>query len=146
MSFRQAFIAELINRPSCYQCHFCTEKRYSDFSIGDMWGIEKIDNSIENNDTGISLFNVNTEKGRNVLKQIEKDLFLKEVDTTLAFSYNHHKNVTAHEKREEFFKGISDGTVNEKNVIKYMEKYTKRPLYQKVLKKIKSITNNRRRK
>lgn len=137
--FRQGFIAELINRPSCYNCHFCTEQRFSDFSIGDMWGIEKIDETIEDNDTGISLFNVNTEKGRDIVKQIKNDLFLKEVNSTLAFSYNHHKNVEKHKKREEFFKGISNGTINETNVIDYMKKYTKKPLYRKVLSKAKRI-------
>ena len=138
-SYYKAFVTELINRPSCSDCRFCGTSRYSDFTIGDMWGIDKIDPSIKDDDTGISLFCVNTKKGHNILKKISDDLFLKEVDTELAFSYNHHKNVPVHPKRDEFFQGIANGTINETNIIKYMKAYTKRPLYRRILSKCKRI-------
>ena len=138
-SYFNAFVKEMINRPSCYNCHFCTSNRLSDFTIGDMWGIDKIDPTIKDYDTGISLFCVNSKKGNEILDKIKNELYLKEVDTELAFSYNHHENVPVHKKREEFFKGISDGTINETNIIKYMNKYTKKPLHRRVLGKIKRI-------
>lgn len=137
--YYKCFAEELINRPSCYNCHFCSSNRQSDFTIGDMWGINKIDPTIKDDDTGISLFCVNTKKGNEILDEIKNELYLKEVNTELAFSYNHHENVPVHKKREEFFKGISDGTINETNVIKYMNLYTKRPLYRRVLGKCKRI-------
>ena len=137
--YYKCFAEELINRPSCYNCHFCTSNRLSDFTIGDMWGIDKIDPTIKDYDTGISLFCVNSKKGNEILDEIKNELYLKEVNTELAFSYNHHENVPVHKKREEFFKGISDGTINETNIIKYMNKYTKKPLHRRVLGKIKRI-------
>lgn len=138
-SYFNAFVKEMINRPSCYDCRFCTTKRYSDFTIADFWGIDKVDNSITDDDTGISLFNVNTEKGKNILNEINKDLELKKVDTQLAFSYNHHKNVPVHKNREKFFEGISSGTINENNIIKYMNQYTADAFYKRVLRKLKRI-------
>lgn len=138
-SYFNAFVKEMINRPSCYNCHFCSSNRQSDFTIGDMWGINKIDPTIKDDDTGISLFCVNTKKGNEILKKIDKEIYYKEVDTELAFSYNHHENVPVHKNRDKFFKGISDGTINETNIIKYMNQYTKRPLHKRILSKCKSI-------
>lgn len=138
-SYFNAFVKEMINRPSCYNCHFCSSNRQSDFTIGDMWGINKIDPTIKDDDTGISLFCVNTKKGNEILKKIDKEIYYKEVDTELAFSYNHHENVPVHKNRDKFFNGISDGTINETNIIKYMNQYTKRPLHKRILSKCKSI-------
>ena len=138
-SYYRAFVSELINRPSCSDCRFCGPKRYSDFSIGDLWGIDKIDKSIKDDDTGISLLNVNTSKGFEILDEIKDDLYLKEADTEQVFAYNHHCNVQPHKNREVFFKGISDGTINENNIIKYMNKYVKVPLYKKVINKSKRV-------
>lgn len=141
-SYFNAFVKEMINRPSCYNCHFCSSNRLSDFTIGDMWGINKIDPTIKDDDTGISLFCVNTKKGNEILKKIDKEIYYKEVDTELAFSYNHHENVPVHKNRDKFFKGISDGTINETNIIKYMNLYTRRPLPKRILGKCKSILKN----
>lgn len=134
-----AFINEMINRPSCYKCYFSGIERYSDFSIADLWGIDKIDPTVINDDTGISLLNVNTEKGFVILKSIEKSFFLREVNTNLAFSYNHHCNVKEHPKRTIFFNKLSTGEINETNIIDFMRRYTKKPLYKKIINKCKKV-------
>ena len=71
------------------------------------------------------------------MSKIENQLMLKPVDTKAAFSYNHHCNVKAHRKRKSFFQEISDGSINETNIIDSMQKYLKRPLYRKALGKVK---------
>ena len=129
----------MINRPSCYDCRFCTTNRHSDFTIGDIWGIDKIDSSIKDDDTGLSLFVVNTEKANEFLSKIKENLFLKETDLETAFSYNHHCNVSQHKKRNEFFEKIANKQINEDNIINYMNKYTRRPLYKRILGKVKKI-------
>ena len=138
-SYLMAFAREMINRPSCYDCRFCEIDRYSDFSIGDMWGIEKIDSTIIDDNTGISLFNVNTKKGNEILEVIKEEMFLKPVDTKVAFSYNHHCNVEVHRNREKFFKKLTSGKINETNIIKYMNKYSPKPFHKRVIKKIKLV-------
>lgn len=137
-SYYRAFVNELINRPSCYNCRFCTEKRYSDFSIGNLWGYEKIDSTIKNYNNGISLLNVNTKKAFDLLGELNL-VDLKEVDTKLSFKYNHHKNVLFHKKREKFFRKIKCGDINENNIIDSMGKYIKVGIFQKIIKKIKKI-------
>lgn len=132
-SYYKAFIRELINRPSCYDCRFCTETRCSDFSIADFWGIEKIDPTYDDG-KGTSLLNVNTEKGIEVFNKIFNEFNLKQIDTNLAFSFNHHKNVPMHKNREKMFNKIDD-----KNIIYYMNKYSKITFSQKVIRKIKHL-------
>ena len=136
LSYRKAFISELINRPSCHNCKFSTINRYSDFTIGDLWGYKKIDSSMEDDGTGISLFNVNTEKANEILNEIKDKLFLKTINTKIAFSYNHHCNVPMHKNRDKFFDGISNGIIDESNVIEYMNKYTKSSFIKKVAVKV----------
>lgn len=138
-SYFKAFVSEMINRPSCYDCRFCTTNRHSDFTIGDIWGIDKIDSSIKDDDTGLSLFVVNTEKANEFLSKIKENLFMKETDLETAFSYNHHCNVSQHKKRNEFFEKIVNKQINEDNIINYMNKYTRRPLYRRILGKAKKI-------
>ncbi len=133
--YYQAFVNELINRPSCHNCVFSGETRYADLTIGDFWGIERIAPDMAEDDLGVSLLNVNTEKGRKILGKIEQDLIRMPVDTKTAFSYNHHCNVKEHKNRAEFFRGISSGDINEENVIYYMKKYMKMPFYRKVINK-----------
>lgn len=40
--FCRMYFLDHILRPSCHNCRFCTTERDSDFTIGDLWGIERI--------------------------------------------------------------------------------------------------------
>ena len=130
---------ELINRPSCYNCYFCSENRYSDFTIADFWGIENYDSSIKDDDTGISLLCVNTKKGKNYINNIKNELFMKQADIIESFRFNHHKNTKCHKKRNLFFHGLKNNAINEHNIIYYMNKYTHRSIIKKVISKLKRI-------
>ena len=129
---------QLINRPSCYHCQFVNENRKADFTIGDLWGIEKILPDFNDN-KGISLLTVNSEKAAKIFNEMKEMLDYKEVNLKEAFRYNHHSNLLKNKNRDKFFFYISNGKINENNIIKYLEKYTRRPLYSKVLGKIKRI-------
>ena len=136
-SFYNGFVKELFNRPSCHNCHFCSSNRLSDFTIGDLWGVNKILPDVVDDNTGISLFCVNTDKGKKMLEEIKEELTLTGIDKNLAFSYNHHNNVHPHKNREKFFNEVAKGIINENNVIEYISKYTKVPLYRRLLSKVK---------
>lgn len=49
-------------RPSCYECHFKGNDRYSDITVGDFWGIGKKDPELDE-DKGTSLVMINSKKG-----------------------------------------------------------------------------------
>lgn len=133
---------QLINRPSCNNCQFVDENRKADFTIGDFWGIERIFPEF-NDKEGISLLTVNTEKASKIFNEVKDKMEFKEVDLKLAFKYNHHSNLQQSKNRDKFFKEVSDGTINEENIIAYMNKYTKKPLYRKILEKGKAIVVNK---
>lgn len=61
--FYNAFKKYTILRKSCYQCKYVGSERYSDITLADFWGIEKINHKYNVND-GVSMLIVNTEIGR----------------------------------------------------------------------------------
>ena len=127
-----AFGLELLGRPSCHQCKFTERKRVTDFTIADLWGVEKILPDMVDDNTGISLICINSEKAAKIFKNINKKMFIKEVDKKIAFSYNHNTNVKVHRNREKFFKEIDNIAITEN-----MKKNLKESQIRKVLKRIK---------
>lgn len=140
-SYFKAFVSEMINRPSCYNCQFASKRRISDFTIGDFWGIEKVNPNIKT-ENGVSLLNINSEKGNKIFEELKEKMTSEEVNYDLACSFNHYHNVTEHVNRNKFFNGISNGSIDENNIIEYMNKYSKKPLYKRVLCKGKKIIKN----
>lgn len=59
--YMQAFLANLILRPSCYKCRFKKGQSGSDITIGDFWGIEQLNPSIDD-DLGVSLVMIHNPK------------------------------------------------------------------------------------
>lgn len=131
-SFYDAFVAELFNRPSCHFCKFSSMKRVSDFTIGDLWGIEKIEPTWNDN-KGVSLLVISTRKARDIFLDIKQYLKFKEIDIERAFSYNHHNNEPMNKNRRKFFKKID----RDDNVIKYMKKYIKGGIITRIKRKYK---------
>lgn len=68
-TYMQAFLANLSLRPSCYECPAKAGKSGSDITLGDFWGIENIDQSMDD-DKGTSLLILNTQKGKEVFTDL----------------------------------------------------------------------------
>ena len=134
-SYYHAFLVELLNRPSCHNCHFCSSNRLSDFTIGDAWGIEKLLKETTNNNTGISLLCVNTDKANKTLQSIKKHVDLTEIDLNEIYKYNHNHNVKINRNRNRFFNKLSNEKINNSNIVFYLKKYSKDPLWKAIIKK-----------
>ncbi len=128
----RAFMAELISRPSCYQCEFVDSNRVSDFTIGDMWGIEKIRPEL-NDGKGVSLIVISSDKAKKILEEVRNEMKLEKVDIELAFSYNHHTRVKENKNRSQFFRKINDTN----SIIKLMKRYSKKSLIDKIKSRMK---------
>lgn len=59
-------------RPNCYQCPYTSLKREGDLSVGDFWGIEKIQPKWAEKE-GVSLVLVNTVKGTKVWEAVKNN-------------------------------------------------------------------------
>lgn len=106
--FMKAFIQNLSIRKSCHNCTFATLKRQSDITIGDFWWIEKYDKSLNDN-KGTSLVLTNTDKGKKLFNQIEKNLKIsKKIPIRIATKYNGslNKPSKSHRNRELFFNNL----------------------------------------
>lgn len=68
--FFQLFSNHEILRPSCHKCKYASFYRPGDITLGDFWGIEKNFAQFDD-DKGVSLVMVNSEKGVEIWKQIQ---------------------------------------------------------------------------
>lgn len=138
----RGFIENIYLRPSCYKCKFKSLDRDSDITLADFWGIE---NFIPNMDdqNGISLILVHTEKGIDILEAIKNDAFIKEVNINEAIKFNicAIKSVKLDSKREKFYSYFSKMTLD-----LAIQKAIKPPflilLYRKLIYEISKIFKN----
>ena len=72
-TFRFFFYDHLSVRKSCANCKFTNLKRPGDLTIGDFWGWEK-HHTEWNDNKGVSLLLVNTEKGKALFEKIDNKL------------------------------------------------------------------------
>jgi len=71
--FRRGYHTNVFCRPSCYQCQFKDFPRIADITLGDYWGIEKVDKNLDNN-IGTSMILLNSEKGKQYFEQVKDKL------------------------------------------------------------------------
>lgn len=135
-SYNGIFYAHTALRPSCHDCVFTNFQRTSDITIGDFWGIEKYKPEFDDN-KGVSLLLINTEKGEKIFSQINKDLLYLVSNIDEVKQRNLTMPTKISPKREEFWKGFN------KYGYEYVaKKYTtygmKNRIKQKVIKPILS--------
>lgn len=67
--YMKLYYSHAIMRPSCHTCKFASTIRCSEITIGDFWGIEKLDVAFDYNN-GASFVMTNNEKGKILLEKI----------------------------------------------------------------------------
>ena len=125
------FLQNLYLRPSCGQCHSLRGKRHvSDITIADFWGSQEICPE-RDDDTGLSLVLINTEKGEQAIKEAGIQLSVFDADTERMRRYNPSIEVTAvmHKKRTAFFKFYQRHGFNSKKVMKLLAPPTRLQYY-----------------
>lgn len=100
--YMKAFLKNLILRPSCYDCKFKSGKSHSDITLADFWGIWNV-NSKMDDDKGTSMVFVNTNKGENMMSDLDLASTYSDYATARAFNSACWKSPHPHPKRSEFF-------------------------------------------
>ena len=72
-----SFYSKVINRKSCYKCHYRYSQRIEDLTFGDYWGIANYHNEFDVRG-GVSAILVNTDKGAELLNAVKDQLQLSE--------------------------------------------------------------------
>lgn len=93
-SYYYFFLNKANYRESCYNCSFACQDRIGDLTLGDFWGITRL-NPINNLDYGCSLISVNSEKGKMLISRLPG--LLKEEDYKVATSHNEQLNKPSQE-------------------------------------------------
>ena len=70
---------DCILRPSCYECRYAGKERIEDITVADFWGIKEKHGEMFNNDKGVSVLLVNTEKGKVLFDSASHSLVAKSV-------------------------------------------------------------------
>ncbi|MBO5019503.1 MAG: Coenzyme F420 hydrogenase/dehydrogenase, beta subunit C-terminal domain [Clostridia bacterium] len=132
-TYMRGFLFNLYLRPSCYACGFKSVNRCADITLADFWGIQNIMPDIDD-DKGISLVVTHSKKGNELLKQIARNIILKEVSLDSAIKYNPSMVSSAkpNGKRKKFFKKKSNIPIDV-----LIDSYLKVSVYKKVFRKIK---------
>lgn len=109
--YGQAFLQNLILRPSCHACAFKKLNRMSDITLADSW---KNPSNIKDDDRGLSLTLVHTDKGRLLLDSIKDGMALDKIDSVTAIKGNTpmYRSSNPHSKRAEFFDRWEQNDIN----------------------------------
>lgn len=112
------FLQDMTLRPSCYECSFRGGRSGSDLTLADLWNVAEAAPEMDD-DKGVSLVLVNTERGRSALHSA--DVGLRQVDRAVAVRRNGGfvPSGSMPQMRGEFFKGHHSA----KDLIGYMDKF-----------------------
>lgn len=98
------FVNNLFLRSSCYNCKFKIDNSKSDITLGDYWGVDKLNSKIDN-DCGTSLVLAHTKKGEEILNILKDKISSDKINNTDYLKYNPSilKSADYNNKRKEFF-------------------------------------------
>lgn len=125
-AFMRGYLADLYTRPSCHTCPAKQLKSGSDITLGDFWGIESLMPEIDD-DKGVSAIIVNSDKGKQVLHNINVELYEVQYDELTTRNPALVKSFPITPKRTVFFK--EDGYTFEEKV----KRLAKKPFSMKTL-------------
>lgn len=101
--YTDLFYKHIMLRQSCGSCHYCNTVRPSDITIADFWGFEKTNVEINEDNKGVSLLLINTDKGHRVLEEIKNKMCLisAKLDNCLQANLMHPSILNAKSKEFE---------------------------------------------
>ena len=111
----------------CSDCQFNKIPRIADITIGDFWGVDEYDKSL-NDKKGLSIILINNKKGQNLLREIEQNCRLQEVPLEVATKRNPniYSSSKAHKNREKFLDYVC---IKNKTLKSGVKKYLKTPIH-----------------
>ena len=105
-----AFYKNSFLRKVCYKCDIVS-KHKADITLGDFWGIRKYKPELDNG-KGISLVNINNNRGNTVFESLNSDLFFKEKLPKSASEYAYNRNDERFAESRKIRDYISDDVIN----------------------------------
>lgn len=133
-----SFLYNLSIKEGCFNCKFKQPTgSQADITIGDLWGIENIDATLDN-DIGTTLLISNTEIGDTAIKNI---IFGKELVFDNVVKYN--KAITCAPYRPDDYNSFQEYVSNHTSVTNALLKFTKVPFLKRFWFKVEQIIKKR---
>ena len=134
--YMKLFVGDYISRKSCSNCKFKGYNRVSDITLGDFWGIWDIAPEMDDN-KGISLVLIQSEKGRKMFEDISDKIESKEMALEQVSLQNPSilKSSPANPKRQQALDMIRDGRIGEVEIL--FSNFSKRKvsIFKKIIRK-----------
>lgn len=130
-TFARLFYTHLALRPACFECPYKSSHRQGDVTLADFWGI---DDAIPgfNDDKGVSLVLISSEKGREVFDRVKATFEYREVSLESCLQPALVAPFATPGNRNKFWDDFPT-----RNIWWLERRYTKRPLWKRALTKIK---------
>ena len=113
--YMSAFDKAATFRRSCYTCHYAKTSRVGEFSIGDFWGLGHHGVPFKYDTTkGVSLLIVNSEKGRAIFNELDRENFYEQRTLEEAAAGNHNLTKVSRlpNKRDAVIRAFLDDTMS----------------------------------
>lgn len=126
-NYSKAFGQHASVNTMCLNCQFNTLPRIADITIGDFWGVDEYNKSL-NDKKGISVILINNEKGRILFNLIKNNIKIKKIPFDIAKKRNPniYSSHQAHNKRKDF---LYDVCIKNKSLSYGVKKYLKDPIH-----------------
>lgn len=135
--FMRGFLEDLTVRPSCSHCPARNYITGSDIMLADCWRLEKYHPEWDDN-KGMSQAIVLTDKGRQLIESIKKDVFIKQIPYNEVEDKGVHAPITrstpAHPYRQHFFKQLDVDRTCEL-ILNCLQKWDAKKKRKKILRK-----------
>ena len=115
----RAFNRDIALRESCYNCEIKGKNRASDITLGDLWGVENINPSLDDN-KGVSAIIINSVKGVTLFDRVKSSFIYEQIDIGDIEKYNksYVQKSYRNPARDNFYRDIQN------NYVKNMKEYT----------------------
>ena len=104
--FYSFFVNSVSLRPSCFNCVYRSLHRYSDITIGDFWGYNKI--AEKKNNLGVSLGIVHSDKGQRLIENSAQFAEIREIEVSKVKKNIQLKPTSSKLNKEAFWKKYQD--------------------------------------
>jgi coenzyme F420-reducing hydrogenase beta subunit len=140
--FFRFFLSNICLNESCYKCALRLDKVYSDMRLGDFWS-----NKCQNDEKGVSIIAVNTEKGKEIINNLKTHIIAEQVTMKDLLESQPIRFLAKPKKYEEAMellkKDVSlDKIYKEVLLFKYLKGNIKRFILKFIPQKLKLIIKN----
>ena len=102
------YLQYMFFRPSCYKCAYAKVDRCTDLTLGDFWGLYKIESmDISEFNRGYSMLIVNNTKGRNLLDSLDIKIKPYPLETAIKNNYAYVNPTIQSDISKSFYKDFS---------------------------------------